>query len=141
MIYLWLKALHVVSVIVFTSGLLLQTYVLRVYRDLPVPRMPDEKRLLSRCRQWDARVTVPALALAWLCGLAAALHGGLFGATWLNAKLAAVAALSALHGLQAGELRRLAEVEPVTGKPAGRAPAAVLALVACAVALAVLKPF
>lgn len=140
MIYLWLKALHVVSVVVFTGGLLLQSCVLRLYRDLPAPRMPDEKRLLSRCRQWDARVTAPALALAWTCGLAAALHGGLFAATWLKAKLVAVVALSMLHGVQAGALRRLDEA-PAPGKPAGRAPAAVLALVACAVLLAVLKPF
>lgn len=141
MIYLWLKALHVVSVIVFTSGLLMQSYVLRLYRDLPVPRMPDEKRLLSRCRQWDARVTVPALALAWICGLAAALYAGLFATAWLKVKLVAVVALSALHGVQAGQLRRLAESTANTTRPAASAPAAVLALVACAVALAVLKPF
>ncbi|SDF32191.1 Uncharacterized membrane protein [Massilia sp. PDC64] len=141
MIYLWLKALHVVGVIVFTSGLLMQSYVLRLYRDLPVPRMPDEKRLLSRCRQWDARVTVPALALAWICGLAAALYAGLFATAWLKVKLLAVVALSALHGVQSGELRRLAENVSVTGKPGGRPPAVLLGLVACAVALAVLKPF
>lgn len=144
MIYLLLKSLHVIAVVAFVAGLLLQSLVLRIYRAMPVPGMPDERRLLSQAQRWDRIVTTPALALTWICGLAAAMQAGWFASGWLQAKLVVVLILSMLHGLQAGELRRLAGAAgaaPASAPaPSGRSPALLLALVACAVALAVAKP-
>ncbi|OON59791.1 hypothetical protein B0920_21145 [Massilia sp. KIM] len=140
MIYLLLKSLHVIAVVAFVAGLLLQSLVLRIYRAMPVPGMPDERRLLSQAQRWDRIVTTPALALTWICGLAAAMQAGWFASGWLQAKLVVVLILSMLHGLQAGELRRLAGAAGTAPAPSGRSPALLLALVACAVALAVAKP-
>ncbi|GAB3386532.1 CopD family protein [Massilia agri] len=141
MSYLLLKSLHVLAVMAFVSGLVMQAHVLRMYRSLPLPSMPDERRLLSRTRHWDRLVTVPALALTWTCGLAAALHAGWFASGWLKAKLAVVIVLSMLHGMQAGELRRLADAGTAAGAARGWPPALLYVLLACAVALAVCKPW
>lgn len=141
MSYLLMKSLHVVAVIAFVSGLLVQAHVLRVYRSMPLAQMPDERLLLSRIQRWDHLVTVPALALTWICGLAAALQAGWFGSGWLKAKLCIVVVLSMLHGMQAGELSRLAAAGAPHGGTMGRPLALLHGLVACAVALAVFKPW
>ncbi len=141
MSYLMLKSLHVLAVMAFASGLLLQTHVLRLYRTMPVPLMPDERRLLSRIRHWEHWMTLPGLALTWICGLAAALHGDWFASGWLKAKLAIVIVLTMLHGMQAGELQRLAAVGKLQAGAPGWPPALLYALLACAVTLAVSRPW
>jgi uncharacterized membrane protein len=97
--------------------------------------------LLTRLRQWDQRVTVPALLAVWAFGIAAALGGGWFGAGWLSAKLLLVAALTGLHGVQAGALRRLALGAGRPRHGLGWAPVAVVLSFAAIALLAVGKPF
>lgn len=44
-------------------------------------------------------IATPAMVVAWLSGLWLAYEAGLFGAGWLQGKLALVLGLSALHGI------------------------------------------
>lgn len=90
MVYLSLKTLHLIAVFAFITGLLIQSHILKLYRTMPLPHMPDERRLLSRIQHWDLMVTVPALTLTWIFGLSAALHGGWFPSGWLKIKLIVV---------------------------------------------------
>ncbi|AVR29386.1 hypothetical protein EZV77_08575 [Burkholderia thailandensis] len=133
MIYLLLKAVHVASITVFVGGLLVLAIGIRI------PNLVVQRAVL----QWDRRATLPALALVWASGVTIALLGHWFGDAWLSAKLVLVAALSALHGILAGRLRRMARdgstVAPVwlhTGIGAG-----IVATAAAAIALVVIKPF
>ncbi|HIH2746841.1 CopD family protein [Burkholderia aenigmatica] len=133
MIYLWLKAIHVVAVVTFVGGLLMLSVGVRI-ANLAVHRA---------VRRWDRTVTVPALALVWIAGIALALYGHWFGAAWLSVKLVVVVALSALHGILAGTLRRM-ERDDLVVVPApwlGQAAGAVVAATAIVVGLAVIKPF
>jgi uncharacterized membrane protein len=133
---IWLKAVHVAVVLVFAGGLLAQS--LAVAAALQGSVSPD---LVARLRKWDQRVTAPALLAVWALGIAAALGGGWFGAGWLSAKLLLVAALTGLHGVQAGALRRLALG---VGRPRhgfAWAPVAVVLSFAAVALLAVGKPF
>lgn len=141
MVYLSLKTLHVIAVFAFIAGLLIQSHVLRLYRTMPVPHMPDERRLLSRIQHWDLMVTVPALTLTWIFGLSAALHGGWFPSGWLKIKLIVVVALSMFHGLQSGELRRLSDSAQIDRAASRRPPLLIYLLAAFAVGLAVFKPW
>jgi uncharacterized membrane protein len=133
--YLWLKALHVIAVLIFIGGLFVQTIgVVAGARG-----QADTVDLVSR---WDQRVTMPALLAVWLTGAVVATSGLWFSHHWLCAKLVFVVALSGLHGAQSGRLRRLRRgdsLEPIAS------PFGVPATVACAVAfiafLAVVKPF
>lgn len=133
MIYLWLKAIHVVAVVTFVGGLLLLSVGVRI-ANLAVHRA---------VRRWDRTVTAPALALVWIAGIALALSGHWFGAAWLSVKLVVVVALSALHGILSGTLRRM-ERDDLVVVPApwlGQAAGAVVAATAIVVGLVVIKPF
>ncbi|AXF25066.1 hypothetical protein CUJ89_18035 [Burkholderia pyrrocinia] len=133
MIYLVLKAVHVVAVVTFVGGLLMLSVGVRI-ANLAVHRA---------VRRWDRAVTAPALALVWITGIAIALSGHWFGAAWLSVKLVVVVALSALHGILAGTLRRM-ERDDLVVVPApwlGHATGAVVVATGIVVALVVIKPF
>ncbi|WP_207482883.1 CopD family protein [Arenibaculum pallidiluteum] len=133
--YLWLKALHVASALVFVGGLLAQSVVLHALAEDAPPH------LVQAVRRWDRLATGPALLLVWGFGLAAASSGGWFTAPWLMAKLVVVIGLSALHGLQAGRLRRLERESGTPGFQAlPRIGLGILLGAAIIAVLAVLKP-
>ncbi len=140
MIYVALKALHVIAITAFAAGLLSNALVLQIVRsNMPVDTM--RSRVVSVARRWDRRATTPALALLWAAGIALAIEGRWFGHLWLTLKLVVVVALSGLHGMQSGRLRRL---EVQAGNDEARAtafsPSVVLGAVAIAIVFAVLKP-
>lgn len=142
MLYLTIKVFHVVAIIVWVGGMLLVALSLASMRPAAGPFLLPEHRLLTILHRWDRRVTTPAMAAAWALGLAMAVLGHWFAAVWLSVKLAVVLALSALHGIQAGALRRL------IGNGARRKPSAalrfsplgILLSIGAAVALVILKP-
>ncbi|TCW83411.1 hypothetical protein C5O80_15810 [Burkholderia sp. SRS-46] len=133
MTYLLLKAAHVLAVVTFAGGLLMLSVCVRI-ANLAVQRA---------ARRWDRAVTAPALALVWITGIALALHGHWFGAAWLSAKLVVVIALSALHGILSGTLRRMERDDlAVVPKPwLGQAGGAVVIATGIVVGLVVIKPF
>jgi len=135
MAYIWLKAVHVATVLIFIGGLFSQAIGVAAGARGGM----ETVNLVSR---WDQRVTLPALLTAWLSGALVAATGAWFANPWLWAKLVFVVALSGLHGVQSGRLRRLRrgdQVEPGTSpffaSIAIAFSAAVIAL------LAVAKPF
>jgi uncharacterized membrane protein len=106
-----------------------------------LPLLPNERSVTGAAVRWDRRVTVPAMLIAWTCGLALASQGHWWTATWLSVKLALVIGLSAVHGVQAGSLRRMRD-NPVR-RPAAwlrYATAIVVGGVAAIVFLVVAKP-
>ena len=133
-LYPWLKALHVASVLAFVGGLLAISLV------LPVAAAPGtgQRSLAAAAHRWDRQVTVPALLLVWALGLTLAVEGRHFGKTWLQLKLVLVVALSALHGVQSGRLRRLAGGEQARS---GRLAPVIIATAAGIAVLAIAKPF
>ncbi len=128
--YLWLKALHVACVLLFVSGLLASSLLLAAGRAAGA-------RVAPALGQWDRMITVPAMLGVWAFGIGLATSGGWFAHGWIQAKLVLVVLLSALHGLQSGQIRRLAagtDVKPL------RAGALVVPSVIAIAVLAVIKP-
>lgn len=139
--YLWLKAAHVVSVLVFVGG----TFALLSAGAALQARQPGEadpaQSLRSAVRWWDAWVTLPAMVAAWAFGLWIAISGGWFSSGWIQAKLVFVVLLSGLHGVLAGRLRRIGvEAGPSSTTPAPLLTAFTLASVVGIVVLAIVKP-
>ena len=96
--YDWIKALHVVFVLLFAGGLvaLLVASMALGKRD---PAAEDQSsKLRATVRKWDMWVSQPALGGVWVFGLWAAFSGGWFTEPWLQIKLVFVLILSALHG-------------------------------------------
>jgi putative membrane protein len=133
---------HVSADIVFVAGLLTAALVLAALSFQAAPTLAKEQRLVAGLRRWHRVVTAPALLLAWACGIWLALQAGWFHSGWLHAKLVLVLALSALHGVLAGALRRASGPAPGVPSRAWRvAPALALGAIVAAVWLALVKPF
>lgn len=100
MLYLWIKALHVVAVISWMAALL---YLPRlfVYHCEAEQGSKQSETFKVMERRLLRFIATPAMLVAWVSGLWLAYQAGLFTAGWLHAKLLAVVALSALHGINA----------------------------------------
>ncbi len=95
---LWLKTLHILSVIAWMAGLL---YLPRlfVYHAGSRPGSDTSETFKVMERRLLRGIMHPALAGTWLFGIGLAAIPGLvdWGAGWIYVKLAAVAGLTALH--------------------------------------------
>lgn len=135
--YLAFKSLHITAVLIFCSGLVAQTLVLLPSKTSGDTGVSQSARVI---RDWDRWITSPALLIVWLAGLKLALVGDWFGAPWLWVKLGMVTALSAVHGVQSGRLRRLAGKEPSSGIGAVLSPYWFIGAFLIIAGLVVVKP-
>jgi putative membrane protein len=100
--YPWLKALHVIAAIAWIAGML---YLPRlyVYHAEAAPGSPQSETFKTMERRLLRAIVDPAMAAAWLLGLLLLWldSPGIWASGWVWVKLAAVLALSALHGFLA----------------------------------------
>ena len=141
MIYLWLKAGHIIFVIFWMAGLfMLPRYF--VYHQESAPGSAEEAQWIDRERKLLKIILWPSLIVAWLLGLALAMTIGAFDQGWFHAKLALVLALSAYHVWMAGYAAALARGERrLTGRRLrllNEVPGIAAALI---VVLVIIKPF
>lgn len=140
--YEWIKAAHVVSVLVFSGGLI-GLFVVYMAIGARGPQETDASgNLRNAIQKWNWFITQPALFLVWAFGIWAAFNAGWFTETWLQIKLIFVIFLSGLHGALSGKLRRMEVDAPLRKSPPSTAIAVLLlaSFVAIGV-LAVVKPF
>jgi putative membrane protein len=104
-VYEWVKALHVIAVIAWMAGML---YLPRlfVYHCEAEPGSRQSETFKVMERRLLRAITTPAMIAAWLLGLGLLYQGGWLAFHWLQAKLALVLLLSAIHGFLA---RRVAD--------------------------------
>lgn len=132
MLYLWIKAVHLIAVITFIAGLVTMALGGRLAQ-------PEWRRVARRA---DYALASPALIVVWITGPTLAIMANWWHAPWLMAKLVFVIVLSALHGRLSATLRHL-ERDESTQPPAvfGRALPVTLISMAIVVALVIVKPF
>ncbi len=132
MLYLWIKAAHLIAVITFIAGMVTMSLGGRLAQ-------PEWRRIARRA---DYGLASPALIVVWVTGPTLAVMASAWHAPWLMAKLVVVIVISALHGRLSGTLRRL-ERDGSTTPPAwlGRALPVTLLSMAIIVALVIVKPF
>lgn len=129
--YVWIKAIHVASVIAFASGVLAQTLF------VVAAKSGITTAAVGRFRAAERLITIPALFAALATGVTIATQGGWFASRWLMIKLVLVALLLAVHGYQSGLLRRMASARPVQTRSMQYVLLAILIAIAV---LAVAKP-
>ena len=144
MLYLWVKAFHVIAVIAWMAGMLYLPRLFVYHCDAPKGSPQSETFKVMERRLLKAIIN-PAMIATWLLGLTmiylmgweAFRHSG-----WLHAKLALVVAMSALHGYLVGRFKEFAA--DANTRPAkfyrivNEIPTVLLLLI---VILAVVKPF
>jgi len=101
-LYLWTKALHVVSVIAWMAGLL---YLPRlyVYHCETTPGTAESERFKVMERRLLKIITTPAMIASWTFGTLLVLTPGVvdWGSGWWHLKMAGLVALMAAHGVMA----------------------------------------
>src|SRR5689334_9296821 len=140
MLYLWLKALHIISVIAWMAGMLYLPRLFVYHAGVPVGSPQSETFKVMERRLLKA-IMNPAMIATWVFGIWMAVEGAWFKSGWLHAKLAFVILLSGLHGYLSASVRRFANDQntksPRFYRILNEVPTALLSLI---VLLVVLKP-
>jgi putative membrane protein len=110
LLYLWLKAGHVIFVIFWMAGLFMLPRFF-VYHQEAEAGSAEEARWLSREQKLLKIILNPSVALVWIFGLLLAWTTDAFAQGWLHAKLALVVLLTAYHLWLARYARALARGE------------------------------
>ena len=110
LLYLWLKAGHVIFVIFWMAGLFMLPRFF-VYHQEAEAGSAEEARWLSREQKLLKIILNPSVALVWIFGLLLAWTADAFAQGWLHAKLALVVLLTAYHLWLARYARALARGE------------------------------
>lgn len=139
MIYPWLKVIHLCANFLWVGGMVAVMLALASHR-FRSGSLSGE--MITTLRQWDSRVTAPAMGLAWAFGLWMVFSGGWWPDTWIMIKLIPVLILSALHGMLSGSLKRLENDQTHTLPPPVQFafPIVVICVVSIVI-LVIIKPF
>ena len=111
--YEWAKALHVISVIAWMAGML---YLPRlfVYHSVAEIGSTQSETFKVMERRLLRGIINPAMIATWVFGLTMIAMGGVdWGSIWPWVKAASVIALSGVHGILAGHVKRFARDENV----------------------------
>lgn len=141
MLYLWLKVLHIISVIAWMAALF---YLPRlfVYHVEAGPGTPQSETFKVMERRLLKAIMTPAMISSWTFGLWVAYEGGFLTSGWFHAKLTLVLAMSALHGYLARCVRQFAADANVRSsrhyRIVNEVPTLLMVLI---VILVVIKPF
>lgn len=100
MIYLWIKALHVMAVISWMAALLYLPRLM-VYHCAAEKGSNQSETFKVMERRLLRVIATPAMIAAWVTGLWLIFEAGLWRDGWLHGKLALVLGLSAVHGVNA----------------------------------------
>jgi putative membrane protein len=92
----WLRALHVVAVISWMAGLLYLPRLFVYHCDAPAGSPQSETFKVMERRLLRA-IMNPAMVVAWVAGLAMVWAQDLWGAGWMQAKIALVVAMTLMH--------------------------------------------
>ena len=141
MIYLWLKAGHIIFVIFWMAGLFMLPRFF-VYHQEAAAGSEEETVWIDRERKLLKIILLPSIVIVWVLGLAlmSATEAHMQG--WFHAKLLFVLLLSGYHGWMSAYAKKLARGErPLEGKKLRLINEIPGILAAIIVVLVVVKPF
>lgn len=116
LIYLWLKAGHLIFVMFWIAGLFMLPRFY-VYHQEAAPGSAEEKKWIEREQKLRNIIITPAMILVWVFGLSLMWITQAWIWHWFQLKFLLVLGLSGYHGWMVGYGRKLARGErPVSGK-------------------------
>ncbi len=106
----WLRSFHIIAVISWMAGMLYLPRLFVYHAGVEAGSETSETFKVMERRLLRAIMT-PAMIVAWIFGILLLwqLEFSQLGFGWMQVKLVCVLALSALHGMFAGTVRRFAE--------------------------------
>ena len=109
-VYLWLKALHIISVIAWMVGLLYLPRLFVYHCDVPAGSLSSETfKVMERRLYWV--IMTPAMLATWLFGLGLLASSPVvdWSCVWVQLKLFLVVIMTGLHGIMARWQRDFAD--------------------------------
>jgi putative membrane protein len=107
MLYLWIKALHVISVIAWMAGMLYLPRLFVYHCDAPKGSIQSDTFKIMERRLLKAIIN-PAMVATWVFGLILIWQGGWYTDGWLHAKVLLLLILSGVHGVYVRRLKDFA---------------------------------
>ncbi|MGS1094885.1 protoporphyrinogen oxidase HemJ [Aquamicrobium terrae] len=107
-LYNWIKAFHVIAVIAWMAGMLYLPRLFVYHAGAEKGSVQSETFKVMERRLLRAIIN-PAMTATWVLGLWLAWKGFGFQGGWLHAKIAAVLAMSGLHGYLSAAVRKFDE--------------------------------
>jgi protoporphyrinogen IX oxidase len=108
MLYLWLKAFHVIAVIAWMAGMLYLPRLFVYHCETPKGSIQSETFKIMERRLLKAIIN-PAMGATWILGLVLIWQGGWITSGWLHAKILLVLIMSGVHGMLSRFVRDFAE--------------------------------
>ncbi|WP_420606660.1 CopD family protein [Novosphingopyxis sp.] len=140
-LYLWLKAAHLIFVIFWIAGLFMLPRLFVYHQEAPEGSQ-EAANYIARERKLLKIILNPSLVLVWVLGIALMVTIQAWTMGWFHVKLLLVLALSGYHGYLASYAGKLARGErPLTGpklRLVNEVPAIAVAII---VVLVIVKPF
>ena len=96
MLYEIAKVAHLLSLFIWIGGMIAVLVALHA----------PQREVLQAIKVYDRSVTTPAMIAALIFGILLGVLGGWFSSGWLGLKIILVLALTGLHGVLVGRLRR-----------------------------------
>jgi protoporphyrinogen IX oxidase len=141
MLYLWIKAFHIIAVIAWMAGLFYLPRLFVYHADAEKGSVQSETFKVME-RRLLRIIMNPAMILTWGFGLTLAWLGNAWSDGWLHAKLVLVLALTLFHMWLAACRRRFAEDANITPARTYRMANELPTLLMIGIViLAVVKPF
>jgi putative membrane protein len=107
MLYLWLKAFHVIAVIAWMAGMLYLPRLFVYHSETLKGSIQSETFKIMERRLLKAIIN-PAMIVTWVLGLYLVWDGGWYTSGWMHAKFALVLIMSGLHGVYVSRLKDFA---------------------------------
>ena len=97
MLYLWIKAFHVIAIIAWMAGMLYLPRLFVYHSETQKGSIQSETFKIMERRLLKAIIN-PAMIVTWVLGLILVWQGGWYTSGWLHAKVLLVLILSGFHG-------------------------------------------
>ena len=107
MLYLWIKAFHVIAIIAWMAGMLYLPRLFVYHSETPKGSIQSDTFKIMERRLLKAIIN-PAMAVTWVLGLYLVWDGGWYTSGWMHAKFALVLIMSGLHGVYVRRLKEFA---------------------------------
>lgn len=141
MLYLWLKAAHIIFIIFWMAGLFMMPRFFVYHQECAVGSDEDRK-WIEREGKLRKIILNPSLIITWILGLFLAYNIGAFSQGWFHAKLLVVLLLTGYHGWMIGYVKKLARGERTMSDKALRLANEVPGIAAAIIViLVIIKPF
>ena len=141
MLYLWLKAAHIIFIIFWMAGLFMMPRFF-VYHQECAAGSDEDRKWIEREGKLRKIILNPSLVITWILGLLLAYNIGAFNQGWFHAKLLVVLLLTGYHGWMITYVKKLARGERTMSDKALRLVNEVPGIAAAVIViLVIIKPF